>query len=112
VTASYNYPSRFSRFSMHTGSELLETWIPDGGFEIAKRRLKTGGGGSALADCLVPKWADDELTLRLSHGRRLRIGRGVAWCENPQITLRRDPAGEVRFGHVRLFGIDQLGTVL
>jgi hypothetical protein len=40
---------------MHTGSELLETWIPDGGFEIAKRRLKTGDGGSAVADCLVPK---------------------------------------------------------
>jgi len=24
---------------MHTGSELLETWIPDGGFMIERRKL-------------------------------------------------------------------------
>jgi hypothetical protein len=37
---------------MHAGSELLETWIPDGGFEIVKRKLKTTDGGSVIADCL------------------------------------------------------------
>ncbi len=46
---------------MHTGSDLLETWIPDGGFLIERRKLKTPDGGSALTECLVPKWADDEL---------------------------------------------------
>ena len=30
---------------MHTGSELLETWIPDGGFVIERRKLKTADGG-------------------------------------------------------------------
>lgn len=25
---------------MHTGSDLLETWIPDRGFEIERRKLK------------------------------------------------------------------------
>ncbi|MGA2883516.1 MAG: hypothetical protein ABSG13_31650 [Bryobacteraceae bacterium] len=40
---------------MHTGSDLLETWIPDGGFMIERRKLKTPDGGSALADCVVPK---------------------------------------------------------
>lgn len=47
---------------MHTGSEMLETWIPDGGLMIERRKLKTADGGSAVTDCLVPKWADDELT--------------------------------------------------
>jgi hypothetical protein len=65
---------------MHTGSELLETWIPDGGFEIAKRRLKTGDGGSALADCLVPKWADDELTPDLPCARQPCLHRIFADC--------------------------------
>lgn len=55
---------------MHTGSDLLETWIPDGGFEIAKRKLKTSDGGSALADCLVPKWPDDELARDLPCARQ------------------------------------------
>lgn len=41
VTASYNYPSRF----MHSGSELLETCIPDGGFEIGTRELQGGRVG-------------------------------------------------------------------
>ncbi len=54
---------------MHTGSELLETWIPDGGFEITKRKLKTDDGGSAVADCLVPKWPDDELARDLPCAR-------------------------------------------
>ena len=39
---------------MHTGSELLETWIPDGGFMIERRKLKTADG-SPVADCRVPK---------------------------------------------------------
>jgi hypothetical protein len=29
---------------------------------IERRKLKTADGGSALADCVVPKWAGDELT--------------------------------------------------
>ena len=37
---------------MHTGSELLKTWIPDGGFEIGKRKLKTAGCGSAAIQML------------------------------------------------------------
>jgi hypothetical protein len=65
---------------MHTGSELLETWIPDGGVEIAKRRLKTGDGGSALADCLVPKWADDELAPDLPCARQPCLHRIFAEC--------------------------------
>jgi hypothetical protein len=65
---------------MHSGSELLETWIPDGGFEIAKRTLKTGDGGSAVADCLVPKWTDDELTPDLPCARQPCLHRIFADC--------------------------------
>ena len=46
---------------MHSGSELIQTWIPTGGFRIERRKLKTPDGGSAIADCLVPKWTDDDL---------------------------------------------------
>jgi len=65
---------------MHTGSELLETWIPDGGFEIAKRKLKTSDGGSALADCLVAKWPDDELARDFPCARQPCLHRIFADC--------------------------------
>jgi hypothetical protein len=57
---------------MHTGSELLETWIPDGGFMTAKRKLKTGDGVSAAVECLVAKWPNDELARRSHSTRPLR----------------------------------------
>jgi hypothetical protein len=65
---------------MHTGSDLLETWIPDGGFMIERRKLKTVDGGSALADCLVPRWADDELTRDLPCARQPCLHRIFAEC--------------------------------
>jgi hypothetical protein len=65
---------------MHTGSELLETWIPDGGFMIERRKLKTADGGSAVADCLVPKWADDELARELPCARQPCLHRIFAEC--------------------------------
>jgi hypothetical protein len=65
---------------MHTGSELLETWIPDGGFMIERRKLKTAEGGSALADCLVPKWAVDELARDLPCARQPCLHRIFADC--------------------------------
>ena len=65
---------------MHTGSELLETWIPDGGFMIERRKLKTPDGESALADCLVPKWADDELARELPCARQPALHQIFAEC--------------------------------
>jgi hypothetical protein len=65
---------------MHTGSELLETWIPDGGFEIAKRRLKTGDGASAVVECLVAKWTDDELARDFPCARQPCLHRIFADC--------------------------------
>ena len=65
---------------MHTGSELLETWIPDGGFMIERRKLKTADGGSAVADCLVPKWSDDELTRDLPCARQPCLHRIFTEC--------------------------------
>ena len=34
---------------MDSGNPLVETWIPDGGFRIERRKVKTPDGGSALA---------------------------------------------------------------
>ncbi len=65
---------------MHTGSELLETWIPDGGFRIERRKLKPADGGSAIAECLVPKWTDDELTADRPCARQPCLHRIVADC--------------------------------
>jgi len=47
---------------MQPGSALIETWIPVGGFQIAKRRLQTAHHGILTADCLVPKWDNAQLT--------------------------------------------------
>lgn len=65
---------------MHSGSELLETWIPDGGFVIERRKLKTADGGSAVADCLVAKWPDDELARDLPCARQPCLHRIFAEC--------------------------------
>jgi hypothetical protein len=40
-----------------TGSVLVETWIPDGGFQIQRRKTADG----TVADCLAPKWGQDEV---------------------------------------------------
>lgn len=47
---------------MYSGSEVIETWIPDGGFRITRRRLQTPHHGIVVAECLVPKWENAELT--------------------------------------------------
>jgi len=65
---------------MHTGSELLETWIPNGGFMIERRKLKTSDGGSAVTDCLVAKWPDDELTRDFPCARQPCLHRIFAEC--------------------------------
>jgi hypothetical protein len=51
---------------MHSGSELLETWIPD--------------GGSMIAECLVPKWSGDELTPDQPCSRQPCLHRLLADC--------------------------------
>jgi hypothetical protein len=65
---------------MHTGGDLLETWIPDGGFVIERRKLRTSDGGSAVADCLVPEWPDDELTRDFPCARQPCLHRIFAEC--------------------------------
>jgi hypothetical protein len=50
---------------MHSGSELVETWIPDGGFKIDRRRVRTQDGGATVTECLVPKI---EMRSILRHG--------------------------------------------
>jgi hypothetical protein len=38
---------------MHSGSELLETWIPNGGFEIERRMLGFRAGKPRGANCHI-----------------------------------------------------------
>ena len=47
---------------MQLGGASVETWIPAGGFQIAKRRLLTPYDGIIVADCLVPKWKNARLS--------------------------------------------------
>ena len=47
---------------MQLGGTSIETWIPAGGFRIAKRRLQTPDHGIIVADCLVPKWENAQLS--------------------------------------------------
>jgi len=46
----------------HAGSELIETWIPDGGFKLERRKVQTPDGSATFTECLVPKWEFGELT--------------------------------------------------
>jgi hypothetical protein len=47
---------------MPAGSELIETWIPTGGFRLERRRARTPDGTLTFTECLVPKWEIDDLT--------------------------------------------------
>jgi hypothetical protein len=47
---------------MTSGSELVKTWIPDGGFKIERRKVRTPDGTATVTECLVPKWDIGELT--------------------------------------------------
>jgi hypothetical protein len=58
-------------FPIPSCSEPLETWIPDGGFEIAKRELKTADGGSAAVECILAKWPDDKAACDLPCARQM-----------------------------------------
>jgi hypothetical protein len=65
---------------MDSGNPLVETWIPDGGFRIERRKIKTPDGGSALAECLVPKWTNDDLTPDHPCARQPCLHRVLADC--------------------------------
>lgn len=65
---------------MPAGSELVETWIPTGGFKIERRRVRTRDGGATVTECLVPKWDIGELDLDRSCARQPCLHRLVADC--------------------------------
>jgi hypothetical protein len=65
---------------MHTGSELVETWIPDGGFKIERRKVRTPDGGATVTECLVPRWDTGDLDLDRPCSRQPCLHRIVADC--------------------------------
>jgi hypothetical protein len=65
---------------MHTGSELVETWIPVSGFKIERRRVRTQDGGATVTECLVPKWEIDDLMPDHPCARQPCLHRIVADC--------------------------------
>jgi hypothetical protein len=70
---------------MNSGTGLVETWIPDGGFEIRRRKVKTPEGGAVVTDCLVPKWSGDDLTADRPLHRQPCLHRVLATCRHDQI---------------------------
>ncbi|MCC6860666.1 MAG: hypothetical protein IT158_19015 [Bryobacterales bacterium] len=81
---------------MNSGSELVETWIPDGGFEIQRRKVKTADGSSAVMEvmeCLVPKWSGAELTADRPLHRQPCLHRVLAACRHDQIVAMANNCG-------------------
>jgi hypothetical protein len=70
---------------MNSGSGLVETWIPDGGFEIQRRKVRTSDGGSMVTDCLVAKWPGDDLTVDHPLHRQPCLHRVLATYRHDQI---------------------------
>jgi hypothetical protein len=70
---------------MNSGNGQVETWIPDGGFEIQRRMVKAADGGSVVTDCLAPKWSEDELTADRPLHRQPCLHRMLADCRHDQI---------------------------
>jgi hypothetical protein len=65
---------------MTSGSELVETWIPVGGFKVERRRVRTQDGGATVTECLVPKWEIDDLMEDYPCARQPCLHRLVADC--------------------------------
>jgi hypothetical protein len=80
---------------MHSGSELIQTWIPIGGFKLERRKARTPDGGATFTECLVPKWEIDDLMADYPCARQPCLHRIVADCE-PEKDAILDLAG--RFG--------------
>jgi len=70
---------------MNSGSDLVDTWIPDAGFEIQRRKVKAADGGSMVMACLAPKWSEDELTADRPLHRLPCLYRTLADCRHDQI---------------------------
>jgi len=75
---------------MHSGSELIETWIPTGGFKLERRKARTPDG-AVFAECLVPKWEIDDLMADRPCTRQTCLHRIVADCP-PERIRRQEPA--------------------
>lgn len=78
---------------MNSGGGLVETWIPDGGFEIQRRKIKTPEGGAVVTDCLVPKWTGDDLTADRPLHRQPCLHRVLATCRHDQIVAMANNYG-------------------
>jgi hypothetical protein len=78
---------------MNSGGGLVETWIPDGGFEIQRRKVKIPDGGTLVADCLMPKWSGDDLTVDRPLARQPCLHRVLATCHHDQIVRLADLYG-------------------
>jgi hypothetical protein len=80
---------------MHSGSELIETWVPLGGFKVERRRVRTPDDTLTVTECLVPKWEIDDLMQDQPCARQPCLHRIVADCP-PEKDAILDLAG--RFG--------------
>jgi hypothetical protein len=78
---------------MDNGSGLVETWIPAGGFEVQRRKVKAADGGSVVTDCLVPKWSGDDLTADRPLHRQPCLHRVLATCRHDQIVSMANDYG-------------------
>jgi hypothetical protein len=84
---------------MNSGSDLVDTWIPDAGFEIQRRKVKAADGGSVVTDCLAPKWSNDELTDDRPLRRQPCLHRVLATCRRDQIATRKPDPGRPMMYH-------------
>jgi hypothetical protein len=72
---------------MPAGSELVETWLPDGGFKIERRKVTAPNGGGTFTECLVPKWNIGELTPDQPCARQPCLHRIVADCPSEKAAI-------------------------
>ena len=70
------------------GSALLKASIPQGGFKIEQRKLKTPGSGAAPAECLVRVLRDDVTSAVRPLAEQPCLHRVLAECHGPEGILR------------------------
>jgi hypothetical protein len=59
--------------------EFVQSWIPDGGFKVERRKARTPDGDT-VTECLVPKWEFGELVPDQPCARQPCLHRVVADC--------------------------------
>jgi hypothetical protein len=80
-----NYRRETNRSVQADAFSPVETWIPDGSFQLVHRKGKTSEGAVMITEWLVPVWAHDDVTAAHPCAEQPCLQRVLAECRHDQV---------------------------